>query len=150
MRHLLFFAVLALLPGCTPLFQAHVPQTAPSALVATVDPHQRMIDDRKDEMLRRLATCESGDHGPSDRPIYGARGLYIGRFQFMSRTVINYVRQRDGIELTVKEATALAHDYDQAADLAKHIIFDLDGIWNWPLCNRKHGFAAEVKAIKAL
>ena len=148
MKHLMSFAVLALLPGCIQAVQ--VPVVAPSALVAPVDPRTRIIEDRKDEMLRRLATCESGDYGPSDRPIYGARGLYIGRFQFLSRTVINYVRHRDGIELNVKEAVALAHDYDQAADLAKYVIFELDGIHNWPLCNRKHGFAAEVKAIKAL
>jgi hypothetical protein len=33
-------------------------------------------------MMRQLAVCESGAHGDSDRPIYGGRGAYVGRFQF--------------------------------------------------------------------
>ncbi|MFI5002388.1 MAG: hypothetical protein ACHQK9_21095 [Reyranellales bacterium] len=109
--------------------------------------HQRELDERKDEFLRQLATCESGGHGNSERPIYGGRGAYVGRFQFAPRTVINYVKQMDGRVLTLKEATALAHDYDQAAALAKYIIFDLGGISNWPLCNRRLGLAKQVAEI---
>ena len=148
-RTILAFALLGL-AGCA-VPATPPPPAAPRNLdLAYVDPRQQMIEDRKTEVLRRLAVCESGDHGQSDRPIYGGRGLYLGRFQFIARTVINYVMQMDGRALTMKEATDLAHDYDQAAALAKFIVFELDGIWNWPLCNRKLGLAAEVKAIKAL
>jgi hypothetical protein len=112
--------------------------------------HQREVDERKDELLRQLATCESGGHGYADRPIYGGRGLYVGRFQFVAHTVINYVKQMDGRVLTTKEAIDLAHDYDQAAALAKYVIFDLGGIWNWPLCNRTLGLAKQVAEINQL
>ena len=121
-----------------------------SGALSPVDVRQREVDARKDELMRQLAICESGGHGDSDRPIYGGRGLYVGRFQFIPRTVINYVAQRDGRQLTTQEAIALAHDYTQAAELAKYVIFDLDGAWNWPLCNRKLGIAKQAQEIKQL
>ena len=105
---------------------------------------------RKDEMLRDLATCESGGHGETDHPIYGFRGLYVGRFQFMPRTVINYVLEMDGTQLTVKEATDLAHDYDRAARVAKYMIFERGRISEWPMCNRKLGLARQVAEIQKM
>jgi hypothetical protein len=105
---------------------------------------------RKDEMLRDLATCESGGHGETDHPIYGGRGLYVGRFQFMPRTVVNYVREMDGTELSLKEATELAHDYNRAAKVAKYMIFERGRISEWPLCNRKLQLAKQVAEIQSM
>ncbi len=122
----------------------------PATVLSAAAQRQLEIDERKDELLRQLAVCESGGHGYPDRPIYGGRGMYVGRFQFVARTVINYAKQMDGRVLTPKEAVDLAHDYDQAAALAKYVIFDLGGIWNWPLCNRKLGLAKQVAEINAL
>ena len=109
-----------------------------------------LIDERKDEVLRQLAVCESGAHGDAAVPVIGGRGLYIGRFQFMPRTVINYVQQMDGRELNWKQATDLAHDYTQAAALAKWVIFERDGLFNWPACSKKLGLAKQVAEIKSL
>jgi len=109
-----------------------------------------MINERKDEVLRQLAVCESGDHGDSPVPVVGGRGAYLGRFQFTPRTVITYVQQMDGRELNWGQATALAHDYNQAAALAKWIIFERDGLYNWPACSKKLGLAKEVAEIKSL
>ena len=109
-----------------------------------------LIDERKDELLRQLAVCESGAHGDSPVPVIGGRGLYIGRFQFTPRTVITYVQQMDGRELNWGQATALAHDYNQAAALTKWIIFERDGLYNWPACSKKLGLAKQVSEIKAL
>jgi hypothetical protein len=110
----------------------------------------REVEERKDDMLRELAVCESGGVGDSAQPIYGGRGAFVGRFQFTPRTVINYVQQMDGRSLSTKEAVALAHDYRKAAALAKFVIFEKDGIWNWPLCSRKLGLVQEVSEIKTL
>ena len=44
-----------------------------------VDLRQKEIDDRKDELVRQLAHCESGGWGPSERKIVGGRGAYLGR-----------------------------------------------------------------------
>lgn len=138
--------VLLAVAGCT---KPSTPRTGLSTENAA-DIRARELEERKDEMLRELAVCESGGSGESLQPIYGGRGAFVGRFQFTPRTVINYIQQMDGRSLSVKEATALAHDYRQAATLAKFVIFEKDGVWNWPLCSRKLGLVQQVADIKAL
>ncbi len=120
------------------------------ALLNAANERTRMVEERKDEVIRQIAICESGGYGPSDKPIYGGRGAYIGRLQFATRTVIAYVQKRDGIGLNVKDAAALAQDYDRAADLAKYMIFDLEEPWHWPLCAKKAHVQSEMQAIKQL
>ncbi|MFO1158900.1 MAG: hypothetical protein U1E60_08675 [Reyranellaceae bacterium] len=117
---------------------------------STPDALQSEIDERKDEMMRQLAHCETGGSGPSDRPIYGGRGTYLGRFQFSVTTVISYQRKRDGTQLTGREAADLAHDHVRAGELAKYIIFELEEPWHWPLCARKIGLRDEMAHIKTL
>jgi hypothetical protein len=137
----------AALGGCTHVAAQAEPQTA----AAAIDPHQQAIDERKDDLVRRIAVCESGDHGESDSRIYGGRkGVYVGRFQFTRTTVVNYVRIREGRSITADEATEIAHDYSKAAALAKFIVFDLDGLRNWPACAHKLGLAREVIEIKRM
>lgn len=117
---------------------------------STHDALRSEIDDRKDEMMRQLAYCESGGSGPSERPIYGGRGAYLGRFQFSVNTVIGYQRKRDGTQLTHREAVELAHDYERAMDLAKYMIFELEEPWHWPLCSRKIALRDQMAHIKTL
>jgi hypothetical protein len=121
-----------------------------SAQAAALTQHVSEVDARKDEVLRQLAICESGGSGDSDKPIYGGRGTYAGRFQFTTRTVINYVKEMDGRTLSSQEALALAHDYHQAAELAKYVIFDRGHYWNWPACSRKLGIPNQVAQINAM
>ncbi|WIM12250.1 MAG: hypothetical protein OJF58_003212 [Enhydrobacter sp.] len=137
--------VLLAIAGCT---KPSPPRTALST-EARADMRMRDVEERKDEMLRELSMCESGGVGDSAQPIYGGRGAFVGRFQFTPRTVINYVQQMDGRILSVKEAVALAHDYRRAAALAKFVIFEKDGVWNWPLCSRKLGLVQQVADIKS-
>lgn len=115
-----------------------------------VDLRQKAIDERKEEIIRQLSHCESGGWGPSDRPIRGGRGAYLGRLQFTVQTVINYQLKRDGTQLSRQDAAQLAHDYDRAAGLAKFMIFDLEEPHHWPLCARKIGLRNEMAAIKEL
>lgn len=137
----------ALSGGCAARPAAPNPQSA--ALAAQAE-RARLVDERKEEVIRQLAICESGGYGPSERPIYGGRGAYLGRLQFTTRTVISYVMRRDGVQLNPKQAAELAHDYDRAADLAKYMIFDLEEPWHWPLCARKLGVPQQVATIKQL
>ena len=115
-----------------------------------VDLRQKEIDDRKEEIIRQLAHCESGGWGPSDRPIHGGRGAYLGRLQFTIGTVIAYQKRRDGTQLSRQEAVELAHDYDRAGALAKYMIFDLEEPHHWPLCARKIGLRGQMSAIKEM
>ncbi len=126
--------------------QPPAPHYTPSAAAA----HTREVEERKDDLMRQLAVCESGGWGDSERPIYGGRGTYIGRFQFTIRTVINYVQEMDGRMLNSQQALLLAQDYRQAAELAKFVIFEKRHFWNWPACNRKLGMAEQVEAIREM
>jgi hypothetical protein len=101
-----------------------------------------VVEHRKDVLIARLGGCESGTSAHPDR------SGYLGPYQFSTRTVINYVRERDGRTLTVAEAQALARDEGRAAALAKYVIFDRDGHLNWPACSRKLGIARQVGDIK--
>ncbi len=126
-------------------------QPAPASHVSALvvyDAHKRLLDERKDEVIKQIAICESGGYGPSEKPIYGGRGAYIGRLQFATHTVMNYVQRRDGVQLNPKQAAELAHDYDKAAELAKYMIFDLEEPWHWPVCSKKLGVPAQIRAIK--
>jgi hypothetical protein len=135
-----------LITGCQ--LGAQPPQTA--SLAPPVDARQKEIEERKDEMIRQLAHCESGGWGPSDRPIYGGRGAYLGRLQFTVQTVISYQLRRDGTQLSRQEAVDLAHDYDRAGALAKYMIFELEEPFHWPLCSRKISLRNEMANIKEL
>lgn len=113
-------------------------------------PQEVEFNDRKESLLQQLATCESGSWGPQPRPIYGSRGAYHGRFQFTLRTFMTYTRMRDGTVITSKEAAEYAQDYYKAANLAWYMIYDLNEPWHWPLCSRKLGIPAQLKAIRAI
>jgi hypothetical protein len=134
------------LAGCV---QHTASKALPGPVMTIQEAKAYSVERRKDEVLRELATCESGGHGESDRPIIGGRGAYVGRFQFSPPTVVAYVKLREGRELSLSEAKELAHDYDQAADLAKFMIFDLDRAGDWPLCSRKIGLRAQVEEIRS-
>jgi len=101
-----------------------------------------VVEHRKDVVVARLGVCESGNSAHPDR------SGYLGPFQFSTRTVIAYVRERDGRTLTVAEAQALARDDVRAAELAKYVIFERNGQHNWPACSRKLGLARQVGAIR--
>jgi hypothetical protein len=122
-----------------------------SHTATAVDPPQtREIEERKDDLMRQLAICESGGHGDSERPVYGGGGIYAGRFQFTIRAVISYVREMDGRVLSSSDALLLAQDYRQAAALAKYMIFVRGHLWNWPACSHKLGLAKHVTKIKVM
>lgn len=129
-RLLLVAVPLLLLAGC------HKPP-AP-----TQPDRAQLIEQRKDAALAQLADCESGQGV--------GYGRYVGRFQFDPRTVIGFVRERDGRTISVQEALIIANDYAQASALAKYIIFERDGASHWPACSRKIGLTQQVADIRAL
>lgn len=128
----LFLAAMLLAAGIAPV----------PAAAEELDTWTPVVEHRKDVVVARLRVCESGASAHPDR------SGYIGPYQFSTRTVINYVRERDGRTLTVAEAQALARDQHRAAELAKYVIFERDGHRNWPACSRKLGLAHQVKAIR--
>jgi hypothetical protein len=130
--------------------QTAQPKHMPGPVLTVAEAKAAALNDRKDELMRALATCESGGSGITDERIYGGRGAFVGRFQFMPRTVMSYVQQRDGRVLSFNEARELAHDYEQAKELAKYMIFEQGRANDWPVCSRKIGLAQQVAEIQSL
>jgi hypothetical protein len=144
-RQTIAFGLLAaafLVTGCQ--LGTYTPQIAS----LRADELRRSAEERKEEMIRQLAQCESGGVGPSDRPIHGGRGVYLGRLQFSMQTVIGYQMRKDGRRLSPQEAARLAHDYDRSAELAKYMIFDLEEPWHWPHCAKKISLRSEISTVK--
>jgi hypothetical protein len=141
-RYLLLLC-LCVLPG-----GAFAAEPAPAAAAPNPSAEARSItiEVRRDALIRRLADCETGGRGEAGV----GRGPYVGVFQFEPRTVVNFVRERDGRTLSAQEAIALARDYRRASALVRYVIFDRGGHTHWPACSRKLGIARQVAAIKAL
>jgi hypothetical protein len=118
-------------------------QSAPPVQAQVADTRTAIAEQRKDALMDELAACESGGHGDPNR------GYYVGRYQFSTVTVINFVRERDGRTIGAAEARAIAKDDARASQLAKYMIFERDGASHWPACSRKLGLRAKVADIKA-
>ncbi len=142
--------LLILLIAALGLAACEKPKPQAAAVGPGPTPQEVEFNDRKESLLQQLATCESGSWGPQPRPIYGSRGAYHGRFQFTLRTFMTYTRMRDGTVITAKEAAEYAQDYYKAANLAWYMIYDLNEPWHWPLCSRKLGIPAQLRAIRAI
>jgi len=124
---------------------AAAPSPAPAPDPA-VEARSITIEIRRDALIRRLADCETGGRGEAGV----GHGPYIGVFQFEPRTVVNFVRERDGRTLNAQEAVAFARDYGRASRLVKYVIFERGGHSHWPGCSYKLGIPRQVAAIKAL
>lgn len=126
----------------------HLPLLALAGCLTTVpalaeEVWSSAVYERTNALMAELAWCESGGTANPD-------GAYLGRFQFSTTTVINYVRERDGRTIGNLEARAIARDESRARDLARYVIFERNGHLNWPACSRKIGLPAKVAGIKRL
>jgi len=135
------------LGACVPQHQAA--KQMPGPVLSVAEAKASALEERKDAIMRELATCESGGHGEADRPIYGFRGMFVGRFQFMPSTVRAVLQQRDGTVLSLREAADYAHDYEKAKELAKYMIFEQGQVNAWPACARKIGLHQQVTEIQS-
>ena len=108
------------------------------------------IEAFKDSVVDRLAKCET--HG---RPDAGSvvvidtnNEASIGKLQFQAKTVVHYTKLIEGRSIDRKQAVEIALHSEQAASLAKRIIFEKDGLSNWHVCSKKLGLVPEVKLIQ--
>ena len=78
-----------------------------------------------------------------------ALAIFLPSFLAISFILLPCKIPADGL-LSSADALLLAHDYRQAAALAKYVIFVRGDLSNWPACSRKLGLAAHVAEIKAM
>ena len=102
------------------------------------DASPRTIEALKDSVVDRLAKCET--HG---RPDAGSvvvidtnNEASIGKLQFQAKTVVHYTKLIEGRSIDRKQAVEIALHSEQAASLAKRIIFEKDGLSNWSRITR--------------
>jgi hypothetical protein len=126
------------------------PISTAQAEPASDDDSPRTIEALKDSVVDRLAKCET--HG---RPDAGSvvvidtnNEASIGKFQFQAKTVVHYTKLIEGRSIDRKQAVEIALHSEQAASLAKRIIFEKDGLRNWHVCSQKLGLMREVKLIQ--
>ena len=110
------------------------------------------VEGLKDDLVGRLADCETGGHANRDGAVTpDANGQSsIGRLQFQTRTVIAFTKEIEDRRIDAGEARRIALDGQRSATLAKRIIFERGGAGHWHRCARKLGLHREVEAIRRL
>lgn len=112
------------------------------------------VAELKADVITRLAACESAGHKESDGIIIfdSNKVASIGQLQFQVKTVQYYYKKLYSQDITAKEATLIALDYEKASKLATDIIFREGGNpeKDWYICSKKLGLAAEVKVLNKL
>lgn len=115
---------------------------------------QEKITELKHDVVRRLSEkCEALNAPEPESLITFDTGgqASIGYFQFYRPTVQHYIKQRDGKDISKKEATEIAMDWEKASTLAEYIIFDVGaGPDEWVRCFKKLELKKEVELINKL
>ncbi len=124
----------------------------PKAEPVSDDASPRTIEALKDSVVDRLAKCET--HG---RPDAGSvvvidtnNEASIGKLQFQAKTVVHYTKLIEGRSIDRKQAVEIALHNEQAASLAKKIIFEKDGLSNWHVCSKKLELMPEVRRLQLM
>lgn len=126
---------------------------ASSAEVVVRDSFPAHLEALKDEVVDKIIGCESGGLTEDDGVIVfdSNHKASIGLVQFQQSTVIQYEWVLYGELVTKKQAIAIALDKDLSRQLAKDVIFKVDGgIWNWAVCAKATGVVPEIEVIKRL
>lgn len=134
-------------------------KTAEAVKEIQVDNLAKKIDELKWEVVDKLQSCESGGYNENHGlvtfdPDSTGKTSHIasyGLLQFKQPTVIHYMKTLYNKEVNGKEAILIALNEDQARNLARDIIFDVQGgVFNWANCAKKMGLAEEITLIRRL
>ena len=117
------------------------------------------IETLKWQIIDTLQSCESGELGDDyglvtfdpDKSGKTANIASYGLLQFKKPTVIQYVKQLRGKDISGKEAILLALNEKEATQLAYEIIFQVKGgVENWYTCAKKTNAHANIEIIRKL
>ena len=120
-----------------------------------IDTAKPKIEKMKWDIVDELADCESGGIEEGMRNslvVMDTNGYYSrGKWQFQLRTIQHYMKVLDGVEISLDEATLIAHTEDKARTLAYRIIWEeVGGVWNWKNCTDRLGLAGKIEIIREL
>ena len=120
-----------------------------------IDTAKPKIEAMKWEIVDEIAQCESGgipDGRRNALVVMDTNGYYSrGKWQFQLRTIQYYIKKFEGREITLDEASLIAHTEDKARNLAYRIVWDeVGGVYNWANCERKLGLRSKIEVIRKL
>lgn len=125
---------------------------APRAEAAEIVPDR--IEDAKWKVIDMLQACEGAGHGWDEGFIKLDTNdkLSYGPLQFQKATVVGYVHDLWGKDVSGLEAVQIALDQAQARKLAYDIIFKTkNGVANdWVNCSKWYGLQTRVDFIKEI
>jgi hypothetical protein len=117
---------------------------------------QEKIDALKQDILDRLAQCETGGIVEQNSAIVldTNNKMSIGRYMWQRESVVYYVKRLYGKDIDRTEAILIAideHPSIKLDGLTLDVMFEIkDGADAWYNCTKKHGFKAEISIIKKL
>lgn len=116
--------------------------------------YQTKIDKLKDDVVEKLASCESAGYTEDDGIIIfdSNEKASIGSFQWQIASVKHYHKLMTGKDVTSKEAILIALDKTKAKGLARYVAFETKNKMgkDWINCEKKFGLDAQIDIIKKL
>lgn len=114
----------------------------------------KKIEDLKDDVVNRLAACETkGVKEPDAAIIFDSNNqASIGAWQYQIKTVQHFVKKFEQRDITRVEAIKIAIDHEKAHALTKRVLFEIQSgaSDNWYNCEKKLGLEREIAVIKKL
>ena len=152
-KNLFLWLIIAIVFGIAEGYRYSRPLTVFAEKEILVDNLGIKVNELKGEVLDALKKCESAGHSEDDGIIiFDSNGaISAGQFQFQKKTVVHFFKELYGEDLTSKEALLIALDTAKARNLARDIIFTVDGgVYNWENCAKKIGIIPEITVLKKL
>jgi excinuclease UvrABC helicase subunit UvrB len=128
----------------------------PQTFAAKETTLKEKIDELQNDLMERLAACESGDTLEPDAAIIldTNNKMSIGKYMWQVASVQHYVKLFYGREVSRKDATLIAlnsHPEISVDELTKKVIFEDDkNLENWHNCSKAKGLYTELEFINRL
>lgn len=112
------------------------------------------VEDMKEDVLNKLASCESGGRKEEDGiTVLDSNGVgSYGALQWQRKSFMFYWEKMTGTPINGRDAIIAAMTPEKARQLAKWVIFETDSgvAKDWVICSRKHNLQLKVDFIKEL
>lgn len=121
-----------------------------TAFAGTIAPDK--ITEAENIVIDEISACETkGVKEPDGAIILDSNNrMSVGAWMYQIQTVQQYVKERDGTEITRAEAIQLATTHEKAKELTRYILFTDKGWSNWQNCSNQLGTASKVGLINKI
>ncbi len=103
-------------------------------------------------VIDEIASCETPGIKEPDATIvlHSNNEMSIGSWQWQTKSIQHYVKERDDKDITRVEAINLATNHEQAKELVRYVLFT-DSAWDdWLNCSTKLDIGTQIKLINRI